>query len=128
MREEIYTELIMEHYKRPRNFGKIKKPDVTYYDTNSLCGDEIEIYVKFSGKKINDIRFTGHGCAISQASASMITEFIKGKDFEFIKNLNKDDVLNLLGIDLSPMRLKCALLPLKAVKMAVYSHLSKDQK
>ncbi|MEM0473219.1 MAG: SUF system NifU family Fe-S cluster assembly protein [Candidatus Aenigmatarchaeota archaeon] len=126
MREEIYTELIMEHYKRPRNFGKISKPDTIYSDANPLCGDEIKVYVRFSGKKINEIKFTGHGCAISQASASLITEFVKGKNFEFVKNLSKDDVLKLLGIELSPMRLKCALLPLKVVKMAVYSHLSKD--
>ena len=128
MHKEIYTELIIEHYKNPRNFGKISKPDIIYSDSNMLCGDEIKVYFKFSGKKIDSVKFTGHGCAISQASASMLTDFIKGKDIEFVKNLDKDDVLNLIKIDLSPVRLKCALLPLKVIKMGVYLYLSKIQK
>lgn len=115
----------MEHYKKPRNFGKILKADAEYSDANPLCGDEIKVYINFSNKKIKEIKFIGNGCAISQASASMLTDYVKGKDLEFVKKLDKDDVLKLLGIDLSFNRLKCALLPLKAIKMAVYSYFSK---
>lgn len=122
---EIYSEIILDYYRHPKNFGKLEKPDIVSKDYNPLCGDSVEIQLKVSNGKIVDVKFTGSGCAISQAAASMLTEVIKGKKLEEVVKLDKDDVLKLLGIELSPIRLKCALLPLKALKLGVYSYLSK---
>ena len=122
--EEIYQQFIVELYKHPLNFGKIEKPDFTAAMHNTTCGDKIEIFLKtnLSGK-ILDVKFSGSGCAISQASASLFTDFLKGKLIDDIKSgkINKDSALGLLKIDLSknPSRMKCALLVLDAVKKAV---------
>jgi nitrogen fixation NifU-like protein len=96
--------------------------DVSVRDVNPLCGDVIEIYLKVDNGKIADVSFTGSGCAISQAAASMLTELVKGKALDDIKKLAKDDVLGLLGIDVSYSRMKCALLGLKTVKVAAYKY------
>ncbi len=120
---DIYKEIILDYYRNPRNFGKMEKFDSSARDSNPLCGDEIEMQVKFEGSKISEVRFVGRGCAISQASASMLTELAKGKDVEWVKNLSKDDILKMLGNpDLGPSRIKCALLGMKVLKQAVYSY------
>jgi len=121
---DIYREIILDYYRNPRNFGKIDSPDITIRDSNPLCGDEIEIHVKFDGDKVKDIKFTGKGCAISQASASMLTEMVMGKSLEDMKKVGKEDILESLGLpNLGPARIKCALLSLKTLKLGVYSYL-----
>jgi nitrogen fixation NifU-like protein len=121
--ENMYADVILDYYRNPRNYGSIKNADARASDVNPLCGDEIEISLKIEKNKIADIKFSGHGCAISQASASMLTEVIKGKTLDEIKALGKDDVLGLLGIEISHVRIKCALLGLKVLKLVVYSYL-----
>ena len=122
MISDMYTEMILDYYRNPRNKGTLKNPDVTVRDSNPLCGDVIEMQMKVEKGKIKDIKFSGSGCAISTASASMLTEVVKGKSLKEAEQLDKKDVLKLLGIDISAVRLKCALLPLKVLKMAVYSY------
>jgi nitrogen fixation NifU-like protein len=120
---DIYKEIILDYYKNPRNYGRLENFDSSYRDSNPLCGDEIEMQVKFDGTRISEIKFVGKGCAISQASASMLTELAKGKDIEWVKKLSKEDILKMLGNpDLGPSRIKCALLGMKVLKEAVYSY------
>jgi len=122
---DIYRELILDYYRNPRNFGKLDPHDIDFKDSNPLCGDEVEIQVRVSpDKKIEDIRFFGKGCAISQASASMLTELAKGRPLEWVKELSKADILKMLGTtDLGPARTKCALLSMKVLKAGVYGYL-----
>lgn len=122
---DIYRELILDYYRSPRNFGKLEKFDIDARDTNPLCGDEIEMQIRVGeGKEIAEIRFTGRGCAISQASASMLTELAKGKPLEWVKQVSKEDVFRMLGNpDLGPSRVKCALLGMKVLKTGVYGYL-----
>ncbi len=122
---DIYRELVLDYYRNPRNFGKLEKVDITSRDTNPLCGDEIEIQVRVGeGKDMEEVKFTGKGCAISQASASMLTELAKGKPLEWVKELSKEDVFKMLGNpDLGPSRVKCALLGMKVLKTGVYGYL-----
>ncbi len=122
---DMYQENILDHYENPRNFGKLKHADVKAQDSNPLCGDSFEFELNFKGGKVKDVKFHGHGCAISTASASMLTEKIKGMTIKDIKKLEKDNVLELLGIELSHVRIKCAMLPLKIVKLGVYDKLEK---
>lgn len=122
---DIYREIILDYYRNPRNFGKMEAPDVAIRDSNPLCGDEIEIQMKFDGDKVKDIKFNGKGCAISQASASMLTEMVMGKNIEDVRKIGKQEILESLGLpNLGPARIKCALLSLKTLKLCVYSHLS----
>jgi nitrogen fixation NifU-like protein len=118
---DIYSEFILELYKNPLNFGKIENPDLHGIAYNSLCGDRIELFIKLENGKISDIKHTGTGCAISQVSASLLTEHLKGKSIEEAKNIKKENVLDLIRIDLSknPSRMKCALLSLEALKKAI---------
>lgn len=125
--EQIYKDNIIDHYKHPRNFGKLSAADSTMRDVNTLCGDEIEFSLKFEKNVIADVKFTGKGCAISQASASMLSEKIKGKDIKFVERLKTDDVPKMLGIDLTPARMKCALLPLRVLKLAVYKFIGQNE-
>jgi nitrogen fixation NifU-like protein len=122
---DIYKELILDYYRNPRNFGKLDRFDISSHDTNPLCGDEIDIQIKVGdGNKIEQIKFFGKGCAISQASASMLTELAKGKDLTWVKQLAKEDILKMLGTpDLGPTRIKCALLGMKVLKTGVYGYL-----
>lgn len=121
---DIYMEHILDHFKNPRNYGKIDDYDAFFEGGNPTCGDMIRIYVKLDDSKevIEDIKFEGKGCAISQASASILTELVKGKDMEFVKNLTKEDIINELGIDLSPTRLKCAILSLETLRIALFGN------
>ena len=121
---DIYREIILDYYRNPRNYGKIQDPDIAQRDSNPLCGDELEMHLNIKDNKVADVKFTGKGCAISQASASMLTELILGKDFEYVKKLTKEDILDNLGLhDLGPARIKCALLSLKVLKSGLYSYL-----
>jgi nitrogen fixation protein NifU and related proteins len=122
---DIYRELILDYYRNPKNFGKLEKFDIDARDTNPLCGDELEMQVRVGdGQKIEEIKFTGKGCAISQASASMLTELAKGKPLDWVKQLSKEDIFGMLGNpDLGPSRVKCALLGMKVLKTGVYGYL-----
>jgi nitrogen fixation NifU-like protein len=123
---DFYRELILDYYRNPRNFGKLDPHDIDARDTNPLCGDEIEIQVRVSPEKdkIEEIKFIGKGCAISQASASMLTEMAKGKPLEWVKGLSRDDIQKMLGTsDLGPARIKCAMLPVKVLKTGVYGYM-----
>jgi nitrogen fixation NifU-like protein len=119
--DDLYREVILDHYKRPRHHGTLDPHDFSYEDENPLCGDKIRIDVRLDeDQRIREVAFTGRGCAISQASASMLTESILGKSIEEVKAMTKDDILEMLGIELGPTRLKCALLSLKVVKAGAY--------
>ena len=119
--DDLYREVIIEHYKNPSYRGKLDPHDISFADNNPLCGDHIQIDLRVDADgKITDARFDGHGCAISQASADLLMESIIGKPVEEVKQLNKDFILELLGIDLGPVSLKCALLSLKVLKAGVY--------
>jgi nitrogen fixation NifU-like protein len=123
---DFYRELILDYYRNPRNFGKLDPHDIDAKDLNPLCGDEIEMQIRVSPDKdkIEEIRFIGKGCAISQASASMLTEMAKGKPLEWVKELSRDDILKMLGTsDLGPARIKCAMLSVKVLKTGVYGYL-----
>lgn len=119
--DDLYREVIIEHYKNPGYRGHLDPHDIQFEDNNPLCGDHIEITLRTGdGCRVTDARFDGHGCAISQASADLLVESIIGKPLEEVKKLNRQDILDMLGIDLGPVRLKCALLSLKVLKAGVY--------
>lgn len=119
--EDFYRELIIERYKSPHYRGVLDPHDFSYEDDNPACGDHIKIDVRLDENDVvTEALFSGEGCAISQASADLLIESIIGKNIEEIKTLDKDDVLENLGIELGPVRLKCALLPLKVLKAGIY--------
>lgn len=118
--DDIYRENILDHYKHPRHHGTLTNPDITYEDANPLCGDHLRMDLRVKDGKVEEVRFSGHGCSISQAAASMLCERIEGRPIEEIKQLTRDDVLEMLGIELGPVRLKCALLALKTLKAGVW--------
>ncbi len=117
--DELYRDQILEHYKRPRNFGPLEDFDLEFEDTNPFCGDEQHVFIKLDeDDKVADISFEGKGCAISTAATSLLTDELEGMTREELIRLDKDFVLELLGIDISATRMKCALLGLKVVKGA----------
>jgi nitrogen fixation protein NifU and related proteins len=118
--DDLYRELILDHYQHPHNHGEIADADISYEDTNPLCGDKIRIDIKLKNNIVEKVMFNGKGCAISQASASMLTDELIGKSLDDIKKLDKQFILDLLGIPLGPSRIKCALLPLKVIKAGAY--------
>ena len=127
--EQMYQEQILDHYKNPRNFGKLDSFDIHYFDTNPLCGDEIEFFVKLDNEgKISEIRFNSKGCAISKAAASLLTLKLKEKRLEEARIMQNEDVFSMLGIEISPMRVKCALLGLKTLQKGIYKYLAKGEK
>ncbi|MDW7640779.1 MAG: iron-sulfur cluster assembly scaffold protein, partial [Nitrosarchaeum sp.] len=124
---DIYHEMIIDYSRNPINYGKIENPDVTFHDSNPLCGDSIDIDMKINDNKISDIKFHGKGCAICMACSSVLTEISKGKTIDEVRNITKHDVLSELGLEhLQAVRIKCALLSLKVLKSALYSYLGKN--
>jgi nitrogen fixation protein NifU and related proteins len=126
--DDIYREIILDHYRNPRNKGKLPGADISTHDSNPLCGDEIDIHMKIQGDRIMDIKFEGKGCAISQASASMLTEMVINKPLASVKDIAKMDILENIGLtNLGPARVKCALLALKVMKLGMVNYFaSKD--
>jgi nitrogen fixation NifU-like protein len=116
--DALYREAILDHYKHPHNFGELDEADLEFEDTNPLCGDELKVQLKVRDGKVSDVAFSGHGCAISQASASMASDEVIGMPVDDLVRLDRDFVLDLLGIDISATRMKCAMLGLKIVKSA----------
>jgi nitrogen fixation protein NifU and related proteins len=127
--DDIYQQQILEHAKYPHNFGRLEAPTVSHEEQNPLCGDKVRIELLIDGDVIADVRFSGRGCAISQAAASLLTDEIKGMPVEQAKAYGKDELLELIGIPLSknPTRLKCALLSLKTLKAGLYGVGSIDE-
>ena len=118
--DELFRENILEHYKHSTHRGAIDQPDVTYEDANPLCGDRLRMDFRIRDQHIDDVRFDGHGCSISQAAASMLCEKIHGMALDDARRIGRDEVLEMLGIELGPVRLKCALLALKTMKAGLY--------
>ena len=124
---DIYHEMIIDYSRNPLNFGKIENPDVTYHDSNPLCGDSIDIDLKVDDDHISDIKFHGKGCAICMACTSVLTEMAKGKEISEVRKIVKNDILSELGLEsLQAVRIKCALLSLKVLKYALYTYMAKN--
>ena len=123
--DDFYRDFILDHYRNPRNFGTLEHPTVSAEDLNPLCGDQIRMDLAVNGSGVvEDVRFSGKGCAISQASASMLTEEIKGMKLEDVAKLTKDAVLENVGIGISPTRMKCATLGLRVLKSAAIGEIA----
>lgn len=118
----MYREYILDHYRNPRNYGHLEDPDIEHEDLNPLCGDQVAIDVKLDGDRIADIKFTGKGCAISQAATSILTQRVKGKTLAEVKALTKDDIIKWLRIPVSAMRVKCAVLGLMVLQAGIYRY------
>lgn len=120
--DQLYREVILDHYRNPRGHGELEEPDAQAEGQNPLCGDEVSIYVSFAddGETIEEVKFSGRGCAISQAATSMLTEMVTGRKATEIATLPKDELLEEIGIPLTPVRLKCALLGLGTLKVALH--------
>ncbi|MBC5809885.1 MAG: SUF system NifU family Fe-S cluster assembly protein [Candidatus Eremiobacteraeota bacterium] len=122
--EDFYKEYILDHYRNPRNFGHLERVDASAEDLNPLCGDKIKFELEIEDGRVKDVRFSGKGCAISQASASMLTEEIKGQKLEDVARLPISKVLENIGIGISPTRMKCATLGLKVLKSAALGEIA----
>ena len=118
--QDLYLENILDHYENPRNRGTLEHPDMSHEEDNPVCGDHIRIDMAVDDGIVTDVRFSGKGCSISQAAASMLTEEVRGKTLEEIRHFDKQTVLDLLGIPIGPVRMKCALLSLKVLKAGAY--------
>ncbi|MBI2208501.1 SUF system NifU family Fe-S cluster assembly protein [Candidatus Woesearchaeota archaeon] len=121
----MYRENIIDHYKHPHNHGTIENADIKFTENNPFCGDVITVTIKLMDHKIDGIKFIGKGCAISQAAASMLTDEVKGKTLEEAKNYKREDVVNMLGIEVGPVRTKCAVLGLVAIKEGIKNYESR---
>jgi nitrogen fixation NifU-like protein len=118
--DSLYREVILDHYKNPRGHGVISDPDAEAEGQNPLCGDEVSIAVEFEGDTIADVKFQGRGCAISQAATSMLMDMVKGRSAQEVATMSRDELLEEVGIPLTPVRLKCALLGLGVLKVALH--------
>ncbi len=119
--DDLFRDNILDHYRHPRCHGTIDKPDARVEDANPLCGDRLRMDFRFADGRVAEVKFSGTGCSISQASASLVCEAIEGKTLDEVKALTRQDILDLLGVDaLGPVRSKCAMLALKTVKAAAY--------
>jgi nitrogen fixation protein NifU and related proteins len=120
--DQLYREVILDHYKNPRGHGLMENADAEAEGQNPLCGDEVSIYVAFAddGDTIDEVKFSGRGCAISQAATSMLTEMVKGRSATQVATLPREELLDEIGIPLTPVRLKCALLGLSTLKLALH--------
>jgi len=120
--DQLYREVILDHYKNPRGHGIIEGADAEAEGQNPLCGDEVSIYVSFDpdGETIEEVKFSGRGCAISQAATSMLVEMVKGRSATEVATLPKEELLEEIGIPLTPVRLKCAMLGLTTLKLALH--------
>ena len=124
---DIYHEMIVDYSRNPINYGEIENHDVTFHDSNPLCGDSIDIDMKIDDNKVTDIKFHGKGCAICMACTSVLTDITKGKSLDDVRKIEKHDVLGELGLDhLQAVRIKCALLSLKVLKSALYTYLGSN--
>ena len=124
---DIYHEMIVDYSRNPINYGEIENHDVTFHDSNPLCGDSIDIDMKIDDNKVTDIKFHGKGCAICMACTSVLTEITKGKSLDDVRKIEKNDVLSELGLEhLQAVRIKCALLSLKVLKSALYTYLGSN--
>ena len=124
---DIYHEMIVDYSRNPINYGEIENHDVTFHDSNPLCGDSIDIDMKIDDQKVTDIKFHGKGCAICMACSSVLTELTKGKSLDDVRKIEKNDVLSELGLEhLQAVRIKCALLSLKVLKSALYTYLGSN--
>jgi nitrogen fixation NifU-like protein len=122
---DIYHEMIVEYSRHPSNYGKIENPDISYHDSNPLCGDSIDIFMNVKDNKVLDIKFQGRGCAICMSCTSVLTELVKGKTIDDVKKIQKDEILGELGLqNLQAVRIKCALLSLKVLKYGLYTYLA----
>jgi nitrogen fixation protein NifU and related proteins len=118
--DQLYREVILDHYKNPRGHGVIEGADAQAEGQNPLCGDEVAIFVALDGDKIEEVRFRGRGCAISQAATSMLVEMVRGRTVNEVASMPRDELLDEVGIPLTPVRLKCALLGLGVLKVALH--------
>ncbi len=123
---DLYAEDIVSHYEHPHNAGVMKDADASFHNYNASCGDDITIYLKLDKDKITDIKFKGTGCAVSVASASMLTDFAKGKSLKDVEGMNVKTIIGIIGIDPGPARLKCATLSLRTLKEAVFLYEHKE--
>ncbi len=128
MSDPLYTEIIIDEAKNPQNEGKLENPDISQHDSNPMCGDSITLQINIKDDTISDIKWHGDGCTICKACTSVLTQLIKGKNFDHAKNIKKEEILSELGLDYlvkqSPVRIKCALLSLKTLKLGLYSYLA----
>jgi nitrogen fixation protein NifU and related proteins len=124
--DDFYQQNILDHARHPRNSGQLESPTVSREEYNPLCGDKVRFDLLIEDGVVKDVRFSGRGCAISQAAASMLAEEIKGKPIDEVRQIGKEEILDLLGIPIGYTRLKCALLGLKAVKVGVYSAMNEE--
>lgn len=125
--DELYREVLLDHYKNPVNYGELKNPDIHKHDNNPLCGDDIEIFAKLDDKKenIKEIKFKGHGCVICMASASILMEELEDKKIKDIQKMDTEQMLKIIGLELTPARIKCMMLPLVTVKKGIIDYQSR---